>query len=291
MTLRHPEYLISPEALAASLQAPDLVILDATTTLVPNASGTFDIVTGLTAFEQGHIPGAQYVDLERDLSRPVEGLLFTLPDVDAFAQAASRLGIGAHSRVVVYSHAQPGWAARVWLMLRAFGFTQAQVLDGGLHAWKAAGLPLESGPARTRPAPAQPYPWVDDKASWFVDTPRVEQALAQGDAVLINALGRDYFAGQGNIAYGRKGHIPGSVNLPTAELAGADGRYLPAEAMQALYDAAQVPDDADVIAYCGAGVAGSNVAFGRLLLGHAHTRVYDGSLMEWTQDPSRPMNP
>ena len=289
MALHHPEYLISTEALQAALGDADLVILDSTTTLVPNAAGTFDIVTGQAAFEAGHIPGAQFVDLERDLSRPAEGLLFTLAEVGDFAQAAARFGIGADSRVVVYSSAQPGWAVRLWFTLRAYGFSRVQVLDGGLKAWVAEGRALEQGPAQPRPAPATPFAWRDERADWFVDAPRVEQAVATGDAVLVNALGRDYFAGTAAITYGRKGNIPGSRNLPTGELVGADGRYLSADALAAAYAQEGIPPEAEVITYCGAGVAGSNVAFGRLLLGLDRTRVYDGSLMEWGQDPKRPL--
>ncbi|ADO43392.1 sulfurtransferase [Ketogulonicigenium vulgare] len=291
MSSRHSEYLISTADLQAALADPDLVILDATTTLVPNAARTFDIVTGQADFEAAHIPGAQFVDLERDLSRPAPGLLFTLAEVADFAAAATRLGIGAASRVVVYSSAQPGWAVRLWLTLRAYGFSQVKVLDGGLMAWRAEDRPVDTGPARPRPLPVQPFAWRDDRAAFFTDTARVEQAVTSGDAILVNALGRDYFAGTAAITYGRKGNIPGSRNLPTSALVGADGRFLSADDLAQLYAAEGIAADQATITYCGAGVAASNVAFGRLLLGLDDTRVYDGSLMEWAQDPARPLVP
>lgn len=290
MTSYSSDYLISTGELAASLNDPDLVILDATTTLIPNAAGTFDIQTGQAAFEDAHIPGAQYVDLERDLSRPANGLLFTLADVDDFAKSASRFGIGASSRVVAYSSAQPGWAARLWFTLRAYGFVNVQVLDGGLKAWLSEARPVETGPALGRATPPRPFDWRDERSNWFVDTLRVEQAIASKDAVLVNSLGRDYFAGTSRIVYGRPGNIPGSKNLPTSELVGDDGRYLAPLALASAYEAEGISPKSDVITYCGAGVAASNVAFGRHLLGFANTRVYDGSLLEWSQNADRPMD-
>lgn len=284
----HPEYLISAEQLAASLNDSNLVVLDCTSAIAPsNDASTFKLVTGEEAFREGHIPGAQFVDIERDLSTPAEGLLFTFPPVELFAKAMARLGVGAQSRVVVYSTAQPGWAARVWLMLRAFGFDNAAVLDGGFGAWKSAGLPVEQGEGRTRSVAAKPFAW-SLRPDLFVSLAKVE---GRGNAVLVNALGADSFRGESNIAYGRPGHIPGSVNVPTASLVDpATGRYFDQEKIEEIFARGGVKPDDAIIAYCGAGVAASNVVFSRLLTGAAApAAVFDGSLLEWSADPTRPL--
>lgn len=286
MTYANPHLLVSALELAGELNNPATIVLDCTSTVVPAADG-FAVESGRAAFLDGHIPGAQFVDLERDLSTPADGLLFTLPAAETFGAAMTKLGLGRTSRVVTYSTAQPGWAARVWLMLRAFGFDNAAVLNGGFAAWQNAGLPVEQGePAPCGPA-AEPFPWAL-RDGIFVATADVE---ARGDAALVNALGPDAFRGDAPIAYGRPGRIPGSVNVPTASLADPQtGLYRTQTELEALFAAAGVGDKDRVIAYCGAGVAASNVAFARMLMGaDAPASVYDGSLLEWTRDPKRKM--
>lgn len=290
MNYAHPEFLISTKELDEQLSDPRLVILDLTTTLIPDGKkdGGFVLQSGEATFLEGHIPGARYVHLEKDFSRPEEGLLFTLPSIEKFAQAAERFGISADSFVVVYSTAQPGWAARFWLMLKAFGFDNAAVLDGGFTAWKAEGYEIETGAAKSPSPVATPFNWQDHTKNYFVATDTIESVVSgHKDAKLINALPVDVFNGTGAIAYGRRGHIPGSLNLPTGSVVGSDGHYLEAENLAALFASNTIAPDDDVITYCGAGVAASNVAFARFLLGHEKSRVYDGSMMEWTKDPQR----
>lgn len=278
---RHPEYLIEPADLQRRLGEANLVILDTTTTLVPAGDGGFDLVTGRAAFEAGHIPGAHYVELEADLSQPAEGLLFTLPTRDQFAAAAKRLGIGRDSFVVLYSTAQPGWAARVWLMLKAFGFHNAALLNGGYVGWVQSGGPTAKGVAQPVRAVAEPFAWVDDTARYFVGTGTVEGT----DDRLVNALSPDMFDGLGPIAYGRPGHIPGSVNIPTSSMIDPAGRYLEPEALVARFTDNGIGAEDAAIAYCGAGVAASNIVFSSHLAGHGSVRVYDGSMLEWSRDP------
>ncbi len=278
--------LVTPQALAAMLDDPALVVLDCTSAVVPvDTAPGYAVVTGEATFEQSHIAGAQFVDIERDLSRAVPGLLFTLPDAAAFGTTMARLGIGTESRVVLYSTAQAGWAARVWLMLRAFGHDNVSLLDGGFSAWQAAGLPVETGPAKPRAAAVHPVAWAL-QPGFFVDVAAVE---TRGDTALVNALGPDAFRGESNIVYGRPGRIPGSISLPTAAtIDPVTGRYHAPETLQQLFAAAGVAPDQPLIAYCGAGIAASNIVFARALSGAtAPAAVFDGSLLEWMSDPAR----
>jgi thiosulfate/3-mercaptopyruvate sulfurtransferase len=284
----HPEFLMSAAQLAVALNDPDLVVLDCTSGIAASDNAaTFKLVTGEEAFRASHIPGSQFVDIERDISSPADGLLFTFPPVELFADSMTRLGVGAQSRVVVYSTAQPGWAARVWLMLRAFGFDNAAILDGGFQAWTSANLPVEQGDARPRAPAKDRFKWTL-RQDIFVSLDKVDR---RGDAVLVNALGPDSFRGDATVAYGRPGHIPGSINVPTSSLVDpATGKYFDQKTIEEIFARAGVKQDDAIIAYCGAGIAASNVVFARLLAGaKAPAAVFDGSLLEWSTDPKRPL--
>ncbi|WP_313198934.1 sulfurtransferase [Rhizobium sp.] len=289
MTYQNPRNLASVEEISTQLNDPNVVILDCTSTVIPTDGGSgFAVSDGREAFEAGHIPGAQFVDLQRDLSTPSDHLLFTLPSAEQFGNALNRLGVGAESRVILYSTGQPGWAARVWLMLRAFGFENAAVLNGGWKAWTNAGLPIETGAAKPPSAASKPFDW-SYRPGFFVASDEVV-ARAEGDA-LVNALGPDSFRGEAPIAYGRPGRIPGSVNVPTSSLVDPEtGLYLSQQQIEKIFADAGVRPDAPLIAYCGAGVAASNVVFARTLSGaDARSVVYDGSLLDWSSDPDRPL--
>ena len=146
----HPEFLIETEALERQLGSPDLRILDCTTHLIPDPNITYQVVPGRADFEKGHIPGAQFVDLQGDLSDKNHRFRFMLPSAEAFAAAMSGFGVGEGTRVVLYSTANPWWATRVWWMLRVFGFDNAAVLNGGWQKWSREGRPAETGPAKSR---------------------------------------------------------------------------------------------------------------------------------------------
>jgi len=147
----HPEFLVETEALEQRLDDPGLRILDCTTHLVPDPKITYQVVPGRADFEKGHIPGAQFVDLQADLSDHDNHLNFTAPSAEDFARAIERFGIGDQSRVVVYGTGSVWWATRVWWMLRVFGFDNAAVLNGGWQKWSREGRPVETGPANVRP--------------------------------------------------------------------------------------------------------------------------------------------
>src|SRR5271168_3068269 len=147
----HPEFLIDSETLERQLGDPALRIFDCTTHLLPDPKATYRVVPGREDFEQGHIPGAQFIDLQADLSDNSQRLRFMLPSAEAFAAAMSRFGVGESTRIVVYSTANPWWATRVWWLLRVFGFDDAAVLNGGWQKWSREGRPVETGPAKPRP--------------------------------------------------------------------------------------------------------------------------------------------
>jgi len=277
--------LVSTEWLAAHLGEPDLRVFDVTVHLRPATPGPYRIESGRADYEAAHIPGAAFLDLPRDLSDPDAPLPFTMPSLDRLARALSAAGVGQDSRVVVYSRATPMWATRLWWMLRASSFDNAAVLDGGVDKWAAEGRPLESGERRYPPAElslaARPGAWAD-KAD-------VLAAVGDGAVCTINALSPSVHRGDGQMSYGRKGHIAGSRNVPYAALLKPDGAYRDDEELRALFTDVGALERPRVICYCGGGISATMDALALTRLGHPAVAVYDGSMSEWSRDPAMPM--
>jgi thiosulfate/3-mercaptopyruvate sulfurtransferase len=282
----HPEFLVETDALERRLGDPGLRVLDCTTHLVPDPKITYQVVPGQADFEKGHIPGAQFVDLQGDLSHKSHRFRFMLPSAEAFVAAISGFGIGEGTHVVLYSTANPWWATRVWWMLRVFGFDDAAVLNGGWQKWSREGRPIETGPAKSRPAGNFA---VREQRPLMVGKEEVLRAIGDGAACTINALASEQHAGTGGNTYGRSGHIKGSVNLPAAHLLDpATNEFLPAAELRKRFEAIGALDKR-VITYCGGGIAASADALALVMLGHPDVRLYDASLGEWATDPSLPM--
>lgn len=274
------EPLVSTAWLEEHLHDEELRILDATVDVDVN---TGEVVSGRARWERGHIPGAAFADLLVELSAPGEPLAFTMPSAQRFAAAMEKLGVGEGTRVVLYDARETMWAARLWWMLRAFGFDEAAVLDGGWVAWTSEGRPVSTEPAAQR-------------ASKFVARPRlglivgkedVRRALGDGHTVLVDALSKREFSGE-LAFFGRPGHIPGAINVPARRMLDRQTQRFRSEAeLRQMFAPALAADR--VITYCGAGVASASDAFTLHRLGHPDVAVYDGSMMEWAADPSLPL--
>src|SRR5215472_11577189 len=283
----HPEFLIETDALEHRLGDPDLRIFDCTIHLIPNPDIGYTVKPGYADYENGHIPGAQFIDLQEDLSAPHPKLRFMLPSAEAFAAAMGRFGVGESSHVVLYSTTTPQWASRIWWMLRNYGFDNAAVLDGGFQKWSREGRPVETGAARPRP-PETFVVRTDRKL--MVGKEAVLAAIGDGAICTINALSREQHTGTGGTVYGRVGRIAKSVNVPAAALLDpATGAYLPAAQLRAKFAEIGAFEKRQVITYCGGGIAASSDALVLTMLGHPDVRLYDASLSEWSNDPTLPM--
>lgn len=272
--------LVSQAWLADNLTQENLVILDAN---IPYGPTGPDEALGFEAWQSGRIPGARYAHLQSRLSDTSTGLGFSRPDPRDLVEALSHLGIGPDSIVVIYDSFLNMWATRIWWLLRGLGFERAVVLDGGLPAWKAAGLPLDSGPAGAEPQQAEPI--TPQSLAGFGDIDAVDGL--SGDGELVCALPESYFNGTEPVN-GRRGHIPGSINIPAVSLLDEAGRFLPVDQLrQKLSGVAAKPS---ILLYCGGGISATIVAFALHLIGAADkVTVFDGSLEEWNADPARPL--
>jgi thiosulfate/3-mercaptopyruvate sulfurtransferase len=253
--------LIAPEALTGEFRVFDAtVLLDR-----PEPGGPYTPRPQREAYLREHIPGAAFADL-LELSDPGSPFPFTLPSAERFATVAGALGIRAP--VVVYSQTSVMWATRLWWLLRYFGCDDVRVLDGGLEAWKAAGLPLEAGEATYPPAVFEPR----ERPELLATRGDVEAIVAGGGACLVNTLAPRVFRGEGPTSYSRPGRIPGSVNVPSA----------------AQIDPDVALPEGPLVFYCGGGISATVGVFAAALRGR-DARLYDGSLTEWTADPALPL--
>ncbi|MBB3691577.1 sulfurtransferase [Sphingomonas sp. BK580] len=273
--------LVSAEWLAGQLGSPDLRVLDASYDALLPGEPPRDHAA---EYRAGHVPGALYMDLS-GFSDTASDLPSTMPGATQFADRAARLGIDRATRIVLYDDAPHHTAARAWVMLRAFGYDGVALLDGGLAAWKRAGLPLEQGDGAVPPRP------VDAGASTtgLRDLAAMRTIQRDASAQIIDARSAARFTGaepdpRAGVA---PGHMPGARNLPYKGLFDADGRWKRDEALADAFLEAGVDLDRPMVMTCGSGITASVLAFGAHLLGR-DAAVYDGSWTEWGADPSTP---
>ena len=288
--MREPTALISTDALAREIGRADLRIYDCTTYLEATPPGDDDpyiVVSGRNTFEAGHIPGADFLDLQGEFSDRATRLRFMMPTVAQLEAAFGRHGLGNGARVVLYSIGTMMWATRFWWMLKSLGFDGAAVLDGGFDKWQAEGLPAERGPARGYP----PATFVaKPRSGWLVDKQAVLAATSRPDAVIINALGPQFHQGLEPSRYGRPGRVPGSVNVPAASLIDAQKKtFTSLPDAEAKFTAAGVTKDKHVITYCGGGISATIDLFLLHQLGFDDLALYDGSMGEWAKDTTLPI--
>jgi thiosulfate/3-mercaptopyruvate sulfurtransferase len=273
MPYAHPEALVTTEWLAAHIGDPNIRVVDSSFKLpgiTPTAREDYD---------RGHIPGAVFFDID-DIAAPGTSLPHMIPSPELFARKMEGLGIGGDDRVIVYDSAGLSSAGRAWWMLRLFGHHNVALLDGGLPKWKGEGRPLETAvpnpPHRRFSARFDPTLVRDKQALLGNLSARREQVV---DA---RAAGRF----EGNVEETRpglrRGHIPGSRNLPYDRVTDPQTRRLrEADELWELFRDAGLPLDRPIVTSCGSGVTACALAFALHLIGHPGAAVYDGSWSEW----------
>jgi thiosulfate/3-mercaptopyruvate sulfurtransferase len=275
--------LIRADALLARLGT--VCVLDARFDLTRPDAGT-------EAFLAGHIPGAQHVHLDRDLSAKGEvpalcGGRHPLPTREHFAATVARLGITPATPVVVVDAQGGMFAARVWWMLRWLGHEAVAVLDGGMAAWAAAGGALESG-AAAAPVPAAAYPLSAEPGRVVVDADTLQAQL--GRVTLIDARAPERYRGDVEPLDPVAGHIPGALNRPFHANLAADGRFQSPETLRAAFAPLLGSGPAgEVVHQCGSGVTACHNLLAMEVAGLSAGALYAGSWSDWCRDGRRPV--
>jgi thiosulfate/3-mercaptopyruvate sulfurtransferase len=281
-----PSPLIDAPTLHAQLRAdPSTVVLDCSFELA-------DPIAGEQQFVQGHVPGARFAHLERDLSgspTDAQGVFrgrHPLPARDVFARWLGECGITPAHQVVAYDRQGAMFAARAWWLLHWMGHTQVRVLDGGWQAWVGAGLHVEAGAPAPR-APAAPYPpQPDGWTTWTADA-----LLARLQHVrILDARAPERFHGQVEPIDPVAGHIPGAVNRPFKDNLQADGRFKDDETLRAEFLALIGSGGQPVVHQCGSGVTACHNLLAMRIAGLEDGALYPGSWSEWCSVPTRPVN-
>lgn len=277
---------VSPEWLYEQLGDEDLVVVDATVHLSMPPDGSVHVEPGLATYLEEHIPGAVYADLFTDFSDHEAAQPFTAAPSERFAIAAGAIGIGEGRRVVVYDQKNGIWAARLWWQLRLEGFDDVALLDGGLPAWKSAGYPVSDEQVLPHGATFTAH----RRPELLQSTEEVLGALDDPNTLIINALDPATYRGE-SPSYPRRGHIPGSINIPFGDLVDpSTGQLKPAAELREIFDrAGALNPDVRPVTYCGGGIAASGLAHALAAAGRSDVAVYDGSLNAWTADESLPL--
>lgn len=269
--------LIDEESLADELLSPSPpLLLDVRWALTTQADRD--------GYLAGHLPGARFVDLDRDLAAPAgRGGRHPLPGPEEFGRAMRALGARADTPIVCYDAGPGTAAARAWWLLRVHGHPRVRVLNGGLGAWSAAGRALETGPVT-----APPGDFVASGTGGEIVTADELPGFVERGGLLLDARDLERFLGRSEPVDPVAGHIPGAVSAPTTANLGGDGRFLAADALRARFGDLGAGPGRPVAVYCGSGVTAAHQVLALESAG-IRARLYPGSWSHWITDPARPV--
>jgi len=267
--------LVSTQWLADQLGAADLVVLDASMHLPDSPR------QAAQDFAAAHVPGARFLDLVSfvDPGSPVPK---ALPSPEQFAARLGQLGVAPSCRVVLYDDSQIRSAARAWYIFRLYGFAQVAILDGGLAKWTGEGRALESGGVSGSPVD---FP-VPKRAAGVRSKEDILANCASAAEQVVDARDAARFAGEEGS--GSRGHIPGAANVHFTQLLTEAGTYRTPAEIAGLFQSAGIDLDRPVVTSCNSGMTAAVLSFGLHLAGKDDTALYDGSWLEWGEDPQTP---
>ncbi|MCD9022636.1 sulfurtransferase [Cohnella silvisoli] len=272
------QHIVPVKWLLARLYEPDLLIVDCRFQL-----GKPD--DGRNAYEEAHIPGAVYLDLEHDLSAPVgkHGGRHPLPDVAKLAKRLGEAGIGTEFRIVAYDDQGGAMASRLWWMLSYLGHEAVYVMEEGFSAWQKAGLPVSSERKVIFPKTFVPHP----RREMLADMEEVKAKLGKPGVVLVDSRDGPRYRGEVEPIDSVAGHIPGARNLFWAEGRRADGTWKDANEQRERF--ADLSQDDEIIVYCGSGVTATPNVLALREAGFTRVKLYAGSWSDWISYEENPV--
>ena len=271
--------IVSAEALSRHLS--EWIVIDCRHNLQ-------DVEAGRRAYEAGHIPGAIFFHLDRDLSGPAGGERgrHPLPPLERWVETLERAGVGSGRMVVAYDDREGLFAARLWWMLRWVGHEPVAVLDGGWARWCEEKRPVSTD----RPSPQRAVFHAHEQQGAWIDTATVLEHLQDSAQLLLDARAADRFRGENETLDPVGGHIPGARNRPFRDNLQADGRFKSAELLKSEFEALLAGiAPGQVVHQCGSGVTACHNLLAMEYAGLRGSRLYPGSWSAWCANPSRPV--
>ena len=278
------QILLSPQELNAAIKSNACIVFDCRFDLSDTASGYRDYL-------EAHIPGAIYAHLDDDLSSPVTANSgrHPLPDADKFAAFLARSGWQPGISLIAYDNMGGAIAARLWWLMKYFGYDCAALLDGGITSWQPAGFELESG--RVTATGKTPVSF-NSSSEMVVDTAEIFESLGRHGKVLVDVRASERYSGESEPLDSVAGHVPGSVNYPLQLNLTQNGQFKSAQQIRKdLLGLSKGLEAKDVVYMCGSGVTACHALFAAEMAGLIGSKLYAGSWSEWIRDQSRPVEP
>ncbi|MBD3646512.1 MAG: sulfurtransferase [Pseudomonadales bacterium] len=270
--------IVSAEELHSHVNDPDWFVFDCRFSLA-------DEELGRRQYAESHIPGAQYADLNKDLSDPVipgKTGRHPLPERDRFLARVRQWGVTAGARVVAYDDAGGAFAARLWWLFRWLGHDRVAVLDGGLNAWQRAGFPLANDETQYEPSHFE----AGEPLTLTVGADEIPDT----DAIIIDARDEARYRGEAEPIDPVAGHIPAAICVPFAGNLTATGEFHTPDQLAKRFGDAGVSEDRRCICYCGSGVTAAHNILAMVHAGLPEPILYPGSWSEWITNPERPVS-
>ena len=285
---KHPKAIVECPWLKDRINKKNIRIFDCTTYLHytdDNPNKPYDIESGLKNYKLAHIPSSAFIDLQSDLSDKKSPYNFTLPKLKTLSKCFQKLGIGEQHHIVLYSRNGMQWSSRVWWMLRAVGFDQVSILNGGFAEWVRLGYPTEKNACVFNKSKFLFKP----RLGIFVEKDAVLEAINKKTTLLLNSLTEDIYLGN-NPRYGRRGRIPNSINIPFNQLINKNnGKFKSIKSVIKIFNKKGVTSNHLILNYCGGGIAASLEAFVLFQLGFESIQIYDNSMSEWAMNKELPI--
>ncbi len=272
---------VSTQNLAKHLQETGWTVFDCRFSLA-------DPPAGERTYGQGHIPGARYAHLDRDLSSPITETSgrHPLPEPEVLARKLGTWGVDNATQVVVYDDAGGAFAARLWWLLRWLGHKSVAVLDGGITQWMREGRPLDTAVPHHQPKTFVPR----RRADRWLTVGQVQAGLTDSSILLLDVRAEERFRGEQEPIDPVAGHVPGAVNRPFSNNLSEDGRFLPSQDLRRQFQqrlGRYRPEQ--LVHMCGSGVNACQSLLAMEIAGLTGSRLYAGSWSEWIRDPGRPV--
>ena len=281
--------IVEPEWLNDNLKNDNVIVFDATVFLLPKEDNSdYIIKSGKDEYLKSHIPGALFIDLQKELSIADESIRFKFPSKEIFFNFLEKYSINNKHKIIFYSNDIHYWATRAWFIFYFFGFDNIFVLNGGLQNWINKNYPTSTINVDKNIVNFDKKIKLKEKTEHLIGYEELKKQVEENSSIIINALTSKQHYGIGGIHYGRKGHIKNSISIPAAKNIKKDGTFLGSDDLKEIYKDLIIQNK-KIISYCGGGIAATSVLFSLYRLGYYNFALYDASMSEWAKKDDAPM--